>query len=221
MSIRAVIDARTERIEHVVEECARVIFAGGTIIFPNDTSYGIACDPYRSSAIDRVYGAKRRPDNKPLTLHVASPSEFLEYARENSHAILASKRLLPGPVTLVVRKPSFISDELTAGMPTLGFRVPDEPLARAILDRCGPLAVSSANPSGEAPYRGNAGQAADLPPADLLIEHGPTRYDLESSIVDLTVNPPRLLREGAVSLERLSELLGPVERHTIKVRTQS
>ena len=213
------IDARTERIEHVVEECARVIFAGGTIIFPNDTSYGIACDPYRSEAIDRVYGAKRRPDNKPLTLHVANPAEFLEYARENPHAILASKRLLPGPVTLIVRKPAFISDELTAGMPTLGFRVPDEPLARAILDRCGPLAVSSANPSGGTPYRGG-GQAAELPSADLLIEHGPTRYNLESSIVDLTVNPPRLLREGAVSLERISELLGPVERYTVRVRAQ-
>ena len=220
MSIQAVIDARTERIEHVVEECARVIFAGGTVIFPNDTSYGIGCDPYRSDAIDRVYGAKGRPDNKPLTLHVASPAEFLEYARENSHAILASKRLLPGPVTLVVRKPAFISDELTAGLPTLGFRVPDEPVARAILNRCGPLAVSSANPSGGTPYRGG-GQGSGLPPADLLIEHGPTRYQLESSIVDLTVNPPRLLREGAVSLERLTELLGPIERHTIKVRTQS
>ncbi len=219
MGIQAVIDARTERIEHVVEECARVIFAGGTIIFPNDTSYGIACDPYRSEAIDRVYGAKRRPDNKPLTLHVATPAEFLEYARENPHAILASKRLLPGPVTLIVRKPAFVSEELTAGMPTLGFRVPDEPLARAILDRCGPLAVSSANPSGGTPYRGD-GQVTELPPADLLIEHGPTRYQLESSIVDLTVNPPRLLREGAVSLERISELLGPVERYTIRVRAQ-
>ena len=221
MSIQAVIDARSERIEHVVEECARVIFAGGTIIFPNDTSYGIACDPYRSRAIDRVYGAKRRPDNKPLTLHVATPAEFLEFSRDNPHAILAAKRLLPGPVTLIVRRPVFISDELTAGMPTIGFRVPDEPLARAILERCGPLAVSSANPSGAAPYRGGDGAEAELPQADLLIEHGATRYNLESSIVDLTAMPPRVLREGAVSFERLTELLGPLERHTIKVRTQS
>ncbi|HEV7179539.1 MAG TPA: L-threonylcarbamoyladenylate synthase [Candidatus Baltobacteraceae bacterium] len=202
-----------------MEECARVIFAGGTVIFPNDTSYGIACDPYRSEAIDRIYGAKGRPDNKPLTMHVATAAEFLEFARENPLAILASKRLLPCPITLIVRKPNFVSDELTAGMPTLGFRVPDEPLAKAILERCGPLAVSSANPSGAEPYRGD-GANANLPPADLLIEHGPTRYALESSIMDLTVSPPRLLREGAVSFERLTELLGPIERRTVKVRSQ-
>lgn len=220
MHIEAVLDARTERHELVVEEAARVVMRGGTVIFPNDTSYGIGCDPYRSEAIDRIYGAKGRPDHKPLTLHVASAAEFLEYARENPLAILAAKRLLPGPVTLIVKKPSFISDELTAGLPTIGFRVPDEPLARAILERCGPLAVSSANPSGASPYRGSEAQSS-LPPADLLIENGPTRYDLESSIVDLTGRSARLLREGAVSIERLAELLGPIERHTVKVRTSS
>ena len=219
MSIEVVLDARTEREDLVVEEAARVIMRGGTVIFPNDTSYGIGCDPYRSDAIDRVYGAKGRPDHKPLTLHVASAAEFLEFARDNPLAILAAKRLLPGPVTLIVARPSFISDELTAGLATIGFRVPDEPLARAILDRCGPLAVSSANPSGASPYRGSSAQAS-LPSADLLIENGPTRYDLESSIVDLTGTTARLLREGAVSIERLAELLGPVERHTVKVRSQ-
>ena len=220
MQIEAVLDARSERIEEVVEEAARVIMRGGTVIFPNDTSYGIGCDPYRSDAIDRIYGAKGRPDHKPLTLHVATAAEFLEFARENPLAILAAKRLLPGPVTLIVKKPSFISNELTAGLATIGFRVPDEPIAQAILDRCGPLAVSSANPSGGSPYRGSDAQPT-LPAADLLIENGPTRYDLESSIVDLTGPVARLLREGAVSIERLSELLGPVERHTVKVRSQS
>ncbi len=219
MTIQAVIDARSERIEHVVEECARVIFAGGTIVFPNDASYGLGCDPHRSEAIDRIYRAKLYPDHKPLTLYVATAAEFLEYARANPIAPLAAKRLLPGPVTLVVRKPSFISIEFTAGMPTLGLRVPDEPIAQAILERCGPLAVSRANPSGMPPYRGD-GDHANLASADLLIENGPTRYDIESSIVDLTVSPPRVLRAGAVSFERLSELLGPLERHTIKVRTQ-
>lgn len=218
MKIDEVVDARIVPLADVVERASRVIYAGGSVIFPNDTSYGIACDPYRSEAIDRIYAAKARPDHRPLTLHVATPAEFLEFARDNPLAILAAKRLLPGPVTLIVRRPYFISEELTAGLPTLGFRVPDEPIARAILERCGPLAVSSANPSGGTPYRGGEDHA-QLPPANLLIEHGPTKYDSESTIVDITGREARLLREGAVSLERLMELLGPIQRHTIKVRS--
>ncbi len=219
MAIGAVLDGRTEPLEIVVEECARVIFDGGTIIFPNETSYGIACDPYRSAAVDKVYRAKRRPDEKPLTLHVATPAEFLEFAPGNAAAILAAKRLLPGPVILIVRKPEFISDEVTAGMPTLGFRVPDEPLARAILERCGPLAVTSANQSGRPPYRGGD-DTSELPSADLLVLNGPTRYEGEASIVDLSRSPVRLLREGVVKYERIAELLGAVERHSVKVRSQ-
>ena len=99
-----ILDARVEPLERVVEACARVIFAGGTILIPNDTSYCLACDPYRSQAVDRVYALKARPDHKPLTLLVASAAEFLEYAPQNPLAILASKRLLPGPVTLIVRQ---------------------------------------------------------------------------------------------------------------------
>ena len=219
MAIGAVLDARSEALEFVVEECARVIFDGGTIIFPNETSYGIACDPYRSSAVDAVYRAKRRPDEKPLTLHVATPAEFLEFAPGNAAAILAAKRLLPGPVILIVRKPEFISDDVTAGMPTLGFRVPDEPLAKAILERCGPLAVTSANQSGSPPYRGGEDDST-LPSADLLVLNGPTKYEGEASIVDLSRSPARLLREGVVKYERIAELLGAVERHSVKVRTQ-
>ncbi|MEO6834333.1 MAG: L-threonylcarbamoyladenylate synthase [Candidatus Tumulicola sp.] len=219
MSIGAVIDARTETTADVSEEVARTVFGGGTVIFPNDTSYGIGCDPCNSQAIDRIYAAKGRPDNRPLTIHVASPQEFLEYAGDNALAVLAAKRLLPGPVILLVRKPAFISDELAAGLQTLAFRVPDDPFARMLLERCGPLAGTTVNPSGGPRYLGGDDQSM-LPPADLLVEHGPTRYDRESSIVDLTGSHARLLREGAVPASRLAELLGPIERPMIKVRTQ-
>ena len=215
-----VVDARSERIEDVVELVADVVFGGGTVIFPHDTSYGIGCDPYHLDAVDRVYHAKGRPDQRPLTLQVASPAEFLEYARENALAILAAKRLLPGPITLVVRRPGFLSGELSAGLSTIGFRVPDAVLARAILDRCGPLAMSSANASGDPPYRGECGDRSRLPSAELLVEFGPTPYDVESSVVDLTGSRAVLVREGAVSYDFLCERLGPVERQTVKVRTQ-
>lgn len=217
MNVAAVIDARVENSALVADEVAKVIFGGGTVIFPTDTVYGIACDPQRTDAIDRIYGAKRRPDNKPLSLHLASVSEFLEYAGKNSLALLAAKRLLPGPVTLIIRRPAFISEDVSAGLATLGFRVPDDPLSLAILERCGPLAATSANTSGARPYYG-AGNWELLPSADLLVENGPTRRQAESSVIDLSGTQPRLLREGAITFEELSARLGPVDRQTVKIR---
>jgi L-threonylcarbamoyladenylate synthase len=200
-----VLDARIESIERVVEAAAAVIFDGGTIVFPNDTSYALGCDPYRPQAVDRVYTLKAHSRHQALTLLVASPAEFLEYARSNPLAILASKRLLPGPVTLIVRKPAFLPDDVTAGLTTLEMRVPDEPVARAILERAGPLAAAS--------IVGN--EEFDV---DLRIENGTTRYDRESTIVDITEHQARLVREGAVGHERLAELLGSITRTSAKAR---
>jgi L-threonylcarbamoyladenylate synthase len=214
-----IIDASATRLDDVAEEVARVVFAGGTVILPNDTSYLIGCDPYDYAAIDRVYVAMGRPDNRPLTMHVATPLEFLEYAWDNALAVAAAKRLLPAPVILLIRKPGFVSDELAAGLHTLAFRVPDDPFARSVLERCGPIAGTTANPRGGPRYGGDT-DCSMLPKADLLVQHGPTRYNNESSIVDLSGSHARLLREGAVSEMRLRELFGPIERPTVKVRTQ-
>lgn len=217
MNVARVIDARVEPVAAVIEEVAAVIFGGGTVIFPTDTVYGIGCDPYDGGAIDRIYGAKKRPDHKPLTLHVATVPEFVEYARGNARAVQAGRRLMPGPVTIIVRRPTFIDEDVTSGLPTLGFRVPDDALCMAILERCGPLAATSANTSGERPYFG-AADWEQLPPADLLVENGATRWQLESTVIDLAGPHPRLLREGVVGYERLTELVGPVDRQAIKVR---
>ncbi|MGC2407792.1 MAG: L-threonylcarbamoyladenylate synthase [Candidatus Cybelea sp.] len=214
-----VVDADAANHDDVAEKVARVVFSGGTVILPNDTSYLIGCDPYDYEAIDRVYAAMGRPDNRPLTMHVATAQEFLEYAVDNPLAVHAAKRLLPAPVILLVRKPAFVSDELAAGLDTLAFRVPDDPLARAVLDRCGPIAGTTANPRGGPRYAGDR-DTSMLPPADLMVEHGPTRYNVESTIVDLSGKHARLLREGAISEKRLTELLGPIERPTVKVRSQ-
>jgi L-threonylcarbamoyladenylate synthase len=215
-----VIDARKESHARVVEEVAAVVQHGGTVIFPTDTVYGIGCDPYDVTAIARIYGAKQRPANKPLSLHLASAAEFAEYAREDRDALAAGRRLFPGPVTIIISKPAFIDQDVTAGLATLGFRVPDDPLCSAILDRCGPLAATSANLSGSQAYHG-AGDWNSLPPADLLVENGPTRYRADSTIIDMTGKQPIVLREGVVSLERLTELLGSVSRNTIIRKTPS
>ncbi|HET6276094.1 MAG TPA: L-threonylcarbamoyladenylate synthase [Candidatus Cybelea sp.] len=213
-----ILDAQNVELDEIAEEVARTIFSGGTVILSNDTSYLIGCDPYDYEAVDRVYAAVGRPDNRPLTMHVATAAEFLEYAADNPLAIHAAKRLLPAPVILLIRKPAFISDELAAGLQTLAFRVPDDSFARRLLDRCGPIAGTTASPRGGPRYLGGADRSM-LPSADLLVEHGPTRYNSESSIVDLSGGHARLLREGIVSEQRLTELLGPIERPTVKIRS--
>jgi L-threonylcarbamoyladenylate synthase len=220
VKVAEVVDARVASLETVIEAAARVVFAGGLLIFPTDTVYGIGCDPMDLDAVDRIYGSKRRPGVKPLTLHVGSVAEFLEHVGKNALAVLAAKRLLPGAVTLIIERPSFVSPEVTSGLATLGFRVPDDPLTRAILERCGPLATTSANPSGEAAYRGGGGWEG-LPEADLLIENGPTRHLLESTVIDLTGPQARVLREGVVGIEELTEKFGPILRAVAKDRSSS
>ena len=221
MNVAQVVDATVTPLDDVLEEVARVVFAGGTVIFPTDTSYAIACDPYHPESVDRIYGVKQRPDERPMTMHVASPAEFLEYAGDSPLAALAAKRLLPGPVIFLIDKPAFVGDDLAAGLQTMAFRVPDDSFARALLERCGPLAGTAVHvrePVDSPRYRGGDDYSM-LPVADLLVRHGAPRYDRESSIVDLTGPRARLLREGAVPFSRLTELLGPLERPTVKVRT--
>lgn len=208
MNVSDVIDARKEPRVRVCEEVAAVIFGGGTVIFPTDTVYGIGCDPFARSAIARIYGAKERPAGKPLSLHISTLTEFLEYARPQKDVAVAARRLLPGPVTIIIPRPSFIDPDVSAGLPSLGFRVPDDPLCSAILERCGPLAATSANLSGERAYYGG-GDWDSLPKADLLVENGPTALRRDSTVIDMTGAAAVVLREGAVSVERLTELLGP------------
>lgn len=212
-----VIDARKESHARIAEEVAGVVFGGGLVIFPTDTVYGIGCDPYLSAAVERIYGSKQRPGHKPLTLHLASVTELVEYVKDRRDAAAVVRRLLPGPVTIILRRPAFIDGDVTAGLPTLGFRVPDDPVCSAILERCGPLAATSANTSGERAYDGN-GDWESLPPADLLVENGPTRYRAESTVVDFTGAQPIVLREGVVSVDRLTELLGPLAVSNVMIR---
>lgn len=201
----------------MAEEVASVVYGGGTVIFPTDTVYGIGCDPYNPDAIRRIYGAKERPANKPLSLHLATLPEFLEYVKDRREVAAAARRLMPGPVTIIIARPAFIGDEVTSGLPSLGLRVPDDALCAALMERCGPLAATSANISGEGAYYGG-GDVERLPAADLLVEAGPTRYRRDSTVIDMTGSRPIVLREGVVSAERLTELLGPLSGQPTPIR---
>ncbi len=217
MKVSNIIDARKEPHARVVEEVASVVFGGGIVIFPTDTVYGIGCDPYDPAAIARIYEAKERASTKPLSLHLASVAEFLEYAEGYREVTGFARRLMPGPVTLIIPKPPFVEPAVSAGLNTLGFRVPDDSLCLKLMERCGPLAATSANTSGERAYYG-AGDWESLPPADLLVENGPTKHRRDSTVIDMTGAQAVVLREGVISVERLTELFGPAVRPVLSIR---
>ena len=199
------------RPRSLVERAARTIRAGGTLIFPTDTVYGLGCDPARPQAVAQVYVLKVREAGKPLTLHFASVNEALEYARGNGPAQQAIRCFLPGPLTVIVARPPFVAPEVTAGLPSVGLRVPGHDLCRAILARCGPLAATSANYSGETAFTGE-GSPARLPRADLFIDDGPTPRRGPSTVLDCSQGAPRLIREGVLTVRTLEATLGPIAR---------
>ncbi len=204
------LEARQGILGQLLDTVAEVVFGGGTVIFPTDTVYGIGCDPAQPEAVVRIFTLKNRPPNKPLALHFGSVAELLEYAPGNGLASLAARRFLPGPLTIVVRRLPFVDGLVSAGLPAIGLRVPDHTLARAILERCGPLAGTSANASGTPAFTG--ANAAVLPEADLLIDDGPTPLEAESTVIDLSDDEPRLVREGIITVAMLEQALGRAVR---------
>ena len=208
------LDARRFRAAAVADAVATVVQRGGVVIFPTDTVYGIGCDPMQAASVERIFMLKNRPRSKPLSLHFSTTVEMLEYAPGQTLAAAAAGAFLPGPLTLIVRRPAFVSDEVTAGRPSVGLRVPKHELCLAILERCGPLAATSANISGSPAFNGS-GMAAELPAADLWIDDGPTPLGAESTIIDVTGKIPRLVREGAISVTMLEQVLGPIERSAL------
>ena len=206
-----VLDSRTRGVGAIADAVAAVVQSGGTVIFPTDTVYGVGCDPARPSAVERVFALKGRPRSKPLSLHFASVQELLEYAPGNAAAARLANDFLPGALTIIVSRPAYVDSRVTAGLPTLGLRVPKHELCRIILDRCGPLAATSANLSGAPAFTGE-GFGTGLPAADLFVDDGPTHLGAESTIIDVSGERPRLVRDGAISVTMLEEVVGPVER---------
>ena len=195
----------------LADAVAAVVQRGGTVIFPTDTVYGIGCDPYRRDSVTKIFALKKRPANKPLSLHFGSVEEMLEYAPGNGLAAALARTFLPGPLTIVVPRLSFVGEWVAGGLATVGLRGPEHALCATILERCGPLAATSANLSGAAAFTG-AGSALDLPAADLRVDDGPTLLQTESTVVDVSENVLRLVREGAISRGMLENAIGPVLR---------
>lgn len=196
-----------------VEHAAGLIRAGRLVAFPTETVYGLGANALDAGAVERIFAAKKRPRTSPLIVHVDSVEMARGLCAEWPPAaeILAS-RYWPGPLTLVLHKQPEIPDIVTAGLPTVGLRMPDHPLALALIRAAGvPIAAPSANRFTElSPTR--AGHVAEAL-ADFVLDGGPARVGIESTVLSL-VGAPQLLRPGMIPLPEMEALIGPIGRGT-------
>lgn len=205
----AVVPARPKEIE----QAARVIRAGGLVAFPTETVYGLGANALDPSAAARIFEAKRRPSFDPLIVHVADREMLLGVVREvPPQAERLIERFWPGPLTLVLPKGPALPRIVTSGLPTVAVRMPAHPVALELIREAGtPIAAPSANPFGYlSPTRAEHVERMLGEAVDLILDGGPTRYGVESTIL-LLAEKPVVLRHGAIPLEELEGVLGKVE----------
>jgi L-threonylcarbamoyladenylate synthase len=192
-----------------LRDAAACIAAGGTLIFPTETVYGIGCDPNNASAVADIFRIKCRPADKPLAIHLARPEQAPRFARvltRSAQKII--EKLWPGPVAIVVARAPDQATAAALGGATISLRCPDDISCAAILRATGPLAATSANISGTTPFDGEEASVAALPAATLAIITGPTRLRQESTVVDCTADSPRILRLGAIDADTIQRAAG-------------
>ena len=199
---------------HEIEPAAQVLRSGGLLAIPTETVYGLGADGLNREAVARIFTAKGRPQDNPLILLIPDAGALSQYCTDIPAAAYAlARRFWPGPLTMILPRRPLVPDVVTAGLDTVGMRCPDHPVTRAILSRAGvPVAAPSANTSGRPSPTTAAHVLEDMDgKIEGVVDGGPCAVGVESTIVDLTVTPPRLLRPGGVTLEELREVLGAVE----------
>lgn len=197
-------------------EAADVLRTGGIIALPTDTVYGIAVALGTPDGVERLFAAKRRPPDKGIMLLLAEAAQAPEIGAWPAAAATLAEAFWPGGLTLIVpQRPDVpLPPALTAGAATIGLRVPDHPAPRALAARVGPLPTTSANRSGDPEAADADAIVRELGDAiELVLDGGPAHGGPASTVVDCTVEPPRVLRAGAVAHAELERVLGrPVER---------
>lgn len=200
-----------------LDEAAACLRAGGLVVIPTETVYGLGANGLDPQAIQRLYAAKGRPSDNPLILHVPDLdhlTRLVEPLQPWQRALIA--QLSPGPITYVLKKKPEIPDCVTAGLDTVGVRIPSHPIAQAFIKAAGvPVAAPSANRSGRPSPTTAADCWEDLAGrVAYILDGGPCKVGVESTVIDLTSQPPRILRPGQISLETLQALYETVTKET-------
>lgn len=205
----------TNTPENIIKT-AEILKSGGLAAIPTETVYGLAADALNGEAVAKIFAAKGRPMDNPLIVHVAEFEDIERFAlvREIPEAAKKlAKVFWPGPLTIIMKKGGVIPDEVSAGLDTVAIRLPSHPSARAIIKAADtPLAAPSANLSGSPSPTTAQHVMNDMDgKIDAVFDGGACGVGVESTVITLAEDTPRLLRPGRVTLEQLREVLGEVE----------
>ncbi len=200
----------TKRICDKLEEAALILKDGGLVAVPTETVYGLAGNGLNEASVLKIYSVKGRPEIKPLSLMVSGTEAMEQYCEEVPvQAYALAGAFWPGPLTIVLKAKGIIPAVVLAGGRTVGLRCPDHPMTQELLKQCGiPLAAPSANPSGE-PSPKNAEDVLKYFDGiiDAVIDGGPCGIGKESTLIDMSCTPYRILRVGALSAEKIADAL--------------
>ena len=196
-----------------VGQAAEILRRGGLLAIPTETVYGLGADGLNEDAVRHIFEAKGRPQDNPLILHIPDAGWLARYCKNVPEtAYRLAERFWPGPLTMILSKADCVPLVTTGGLDTVGMRCPDHAVTRAIIAAAGvPVAAPSANTSGRPSCTSAAHVREDMDGRiDGVVDGGTCRVGVESTIIDLTCTPPRLLRPGGLPLEDLREVLGEV-----------
>jgi len=196
-----------------VKRAAELLRAGEVVALPTETVYGLAANAFDEKAVAKIFQIKGRPANNPIIVHVAG-NEMAKLCAENFPPLAGklSKSFWPGPLTLVLPRAEKIPDNVTAGGETVGIRWPGHPFIQAVIRECGfPLAAPSANLSNRvSPTNAEHVRAQLAGKISLIVDGGQSQVGIESTVLDLTVSPPKILRPGMIHAESLAAVCGEV-----------
>ena len=197
-----------------IHRAAEIIRQGGVVAFPTETVYGLGANAFNPMAVARIFEIKNRPFFDPLIVHIADRSQVSSLVTDIfPSAEKLMNRFWPGPLTIVLFKTEEVPDIVTAGLPTVGVRMPRHPIALRLIEEAGcPIAAPSANPFGYVSPT-TAGHVREQlgSQVDFILDGGPCEVGLESTILSLTEKIPRLLRPGGLPLEEIESIVGTVE----------
>lgn len=200
-----------------ITAATRLLLAGELVAFPTETVYGLGARARDPLAVRRVFAQKGRPADHPLIVHLLDASWLARWARLDTPLARRAPELAaahwPGPLTLILPRAAGVPDEVTGGLETVGLRVPDHPLARALLAGVGGgIAAPSANRFGQVSPTTAAHVRAEFGDEVAILDGGPCGVGVESTILDLSGSAPALLRPGGIPLAALERRLGPIVR---------
>jgi len=200
-----------EPSENAIEEAVKILEEGGIIVYPTDTVYGLGADPYNAEAVERIHIVKRRR-GKPLPLLLSKPEIAGYYGEIGKKARRLITEFWPGQLTIIVALKAELPRNITMGTGKIALRVPDCAVARVLAEKLGGAIIgTSANVSGAPSPRTAEEAVAQLDgKVDLVLDGGITRYKISSTIIDLTVEPPRIIRRGPIAPAEIESIIGAV-----------